>query len=167
MFGARMGRYYLIATVLVVALGTAIFANRMRALREFDVRGAVTGTPTPTRANASESPVPFGAFTGEGPWVLSALPDCFDQQSSLVGTTLQLTFDIPPARERIAPGTSFRQGACLVTVRDHDIWIARGADRLRVPPEARLYRTPKGLALVYQHDGHAQIRVYAGREPGT
>jgi hypothetical protein len=162
-----MGRYYLIACVLVLAVGTAIFANRMRALREFDVRGAVVGTPTPTRANPSESPVPFGTFTGEGPWVLSALPGCFVQQSSLIGTTSQLTFDVPPAGERIAPGTTFQQGNCVVMVRAHDIWIARGTDRLRVPPEARLYRTPKGLALVYEHNGHGQIRVYSGGEPGT
>ena len=163
-----MGRYYLIAAALVLAAGTAIFAGRMQALREFDVRGALAGhTPTPTRANPTESAVPFGTFTGEGPWVLSALPACFAQQSSLVGTIRQLTFDVPPARERIAPGTTFTQGNCTVMVRAHDIWIARGTDRLRVPPEARLYRTPKGLALVYEHNGHGQIRVYSGGEPGT
>ena len=164
---AGMSRFYAIATALVLALGTIVFAGRLQALREFDVRGKVIGTPTPTRADRDASPVPFGSFTGQGPWVLSALPGCFVQQSSLVGTTRQLTFDVPPARERIAPGTTFRQANCTVMVREHDVLIARGTDRLRVPSEARLYRTPKGLALVYDRDGKAQIRIYSGREPGT
>jgi hypothetical protein len=98
---------------------------------------------------------------GDGPWVLSALPDCFDQQSSLVGTTLQLTFDVPPASRRIAPGTVLRRGPCRVLVRPDDLVIVRGGDRLRVPPDARLYATSKGLTLVYRHAGHAEIRVYA------
>ncbi|HEY4441984.1 MAG TPA: hypothetical protein VGN14_16110 [Candidatus Elarobacter sp.] len=161
-----MGRYYLIAAAIVLVVGTVIFANRMRALRDFDVSGATKFSPRP-QAATNESPVPFGSFTGEGPWVLSALPSCFAQQSSLIGTTLQLTFDVPPARERIPPGTTFTQGNCTVIVRAHDVWIARGADRLRVPPEARLYRTPKGLALVYERDGRAQIRVYTAGEPGS
>ena len=160
-----MGRYYLIATAIVLALGTVLFANRIRALRDFDVRGTAAGTPTPVQPSR-ESPVPFGTFTGQGPWVLSALPACFAQQSSLVGTTRQLTFDVPPARERIAPGTTFRQANCTVIVREHDVWVARGADRLRVPPEARLYRTRKGLTLVYDRDGHAQIRVYTAGAAG-
>jgi hypothetical protein len=162
-----MGRYYLIAAAIVLAVGTALFANRVRTLREFDLRAPVTGTPTPTEANRDASPVPFGSFTGEGSWVLSALPACFEQQSSLAGTAAQLTLDVPPERERIPPGTTFKRANCLVMVRSHDIWIARGADRLRVPPEARLYRTPKGLTLVYQHDGRVQIRVYSGGELGS
>jgi hypothetical protein len=161
---AGMGRYYAIATALVLAFGTIVFANRLRALRDFDVRGKVVGTPTPV-TDRDASPVPSGTFTGQGAWVLSALPECFAQQSSLVGTTRALTFDVPPARERIAPGTTFRQANCVVTVREHDVVIVRGGDRLRVPPEARLYRTPKGLALVYEHGGRAQLRIYSGGEP--
>ncbi len=160
-----MGRYYLIATLIVVALGSIVFAHRLTALRDFDVTARATGTPTPTRGSGETPGVPFGDFAGEGPWVLSALPSCFVQQQSVSGKAAQLTRDLPPARLRIAPGTTLHRGNCLVTVRAHDILVARGADRLHVPPEARLYDTPKGLTLVYEHRGRTQIRVYSVEEP--
>ena len=92
--------------------------------------------------------------------MLSALPDCFEQQSSITGTPLALAFDVPPERERIPAGTVLRSGPCTIDVRAHDVLIARGADRLRVPHEAHLYRTPKGLVLVFIQGTRAEIRVY-------
>ena len=162
-----MGRYYLIATLIVVVLGSIAFAHRLATLREFDVTARATGTPTPTRGSGETPGVPFGDFSGEGPWVLSALPSCFVQQQSMSGTPAQLARDLPPAHLRIPPGTTLRRGNCLVTVREHDILVVRGADRLHVPAEARLYDTPKGLTLVYEHNGRTQIRVYSGEEPQT
>jgi hypothetical protein len=160
-----MARYYLIATIIVVAFGCIVFARRLGSLRDFTLSAPATGTPTVTRGSGENPTVHFGSFSGEGPWVLSALPGCFDQQSSIAGTTMQLTFDVPPARERVAPGTRLRAGNCTVVVRDHDVWVYRDADRLRVPSDARLYRTPKGLTLVYEHAGRAEIRVYRERPP--
>jgi hypothetical protein len=162
-----MGRYYLIATLIVVVLGSIAFAHRLATLREFDVTARATGTPTPTRGSGETPGVPFGDFSGEGPWVLSALPSCFVQQQSVRGTAAQLAHEIPPARLRVAPGTTLRRGNCVVTVREHDILVVRGADRLHVPAEARLYDAPKGLTLVYEHNGRTQIRVYSGEEPRT
>ena len=43
--------------------------------------------------------------------------------------------------------------------------VSRGRDRLRVPPDARLYRTAKGLMLVYERGGRAEIRVYHDARP--
>ncbi len=99
--------------------------------------------------------------------MLSALPSCFVQQQSMSGKAAQLAHDLPPERLRIAPGTTLRRGNCVVTVRAHDILVARGADRLHVPAEARLYDTPKGLTLVYERHGRTQIRVYSGEGPRT
>lgn len=155
-----MGRFYLIATLIVVAIGSVVFAHRLATLRDFDVRAQASGTPTPTRGGGDAVPTPSATFSGDGPWVLSALPSCFVQQSSIVGTTAQLTYDVPPASERIPPGTTLHRGSCTLRVREHDIWVIRGSDRLRVPPEARLYRTKKGLTLVYERDGRMEIRVY-------
>jgi hypothetical protein len=45
-------------------------------------------------------------------------------------------------------------------VRDRELWIARGADRLRVPPDAYLYRDAGGLTLVFIHGAQAEIRKY-------
>jgi hypothetical protein len=96
--------------------------------------------------------------------VLSALPGCFAQQSSIEGPAQALTFHVPPPRERIAPGTRIRSGNCTVLVRAHDVWVYRGKDRLRVPPEARLYDTRAGLTLVYEHAGQAEVRIYRRSE---
>ena len=45
-------------------------------------------------------------------------------------------------------------------VRAGDIWVFRGPDRLRVPAQARLFQTRAGLALVYEHAGRTEVRVY-------
>jgi hypothetical protein len=156
-----MWRYYLAATVIVVALGTVVFARHLGMLREFDVRGSPSPgmTPTITRGNG-ERGTPAATFVGEGPWVLSALPSCFTQTSSITGPSLQLTHHVPPASQRVRPGTTLHRGPCTVVVREHDIWVFRGADRLRIPPEARLYDTKDGLTLVFERDGTTEVRIY-------
>jgi hypothetical protein len=156
-----MWRYYLIATVIVVAIGTAVFAHRLATLRDFEVRSSPNPsmTPTITRGGGVRA-TPVRNFSGEGPWVLSALPSCFEQKSSIEGPSLQLTHHVPPDSQRIRTGTTLRRGNCTIVVGEHDVWVFRGGDRLRVPPEARLYDTPKGLTLVYEHGGRTEVRVY-------
>jgi hypothetical protein len=160
-------RYYLIATLLVFGIGSALIGVRIATAP------APTAAPDDARAHSAptEPPgLPGGVrprgeratrpFVGEGGWVLSALPSCFTQQSSIEGSTQALFFDVPPARERIAPGTTFARGSCTVHVGFDDVQVQRGTDRLRVPPSARLYRTPKGLVLVYEHAGNTEVRRY-------
>jgi hypothetical protein len=159
MTSARMWRFYALATAIVLVFGGIFFGHRI-STGDWDVRAQPTGTPTITQGNGERPGTPHGAFVGDGPWVLSALPDCFEQQSSITGTPLALAFDVPPERERIPAGTVLRSGPCTIGVRAHDVLIARGADRLRVPHEAHLYRTPKGLVLVFIQGTRAEIRVY-------
>jgi hypothetical protein len=156
-----MVRYYLIAALIVVVVGSALFAHRLAANGwKLDAR-ATAPPPSPRPGpNAGYETTPAPNFSGQGAWVLSALPGCFEQLSSIEGPSLALTFHIPPARERIPPRTSLHSGNCTVLVRDHDIWIDRGDDRVRVPPEARLYDTKAGLTLVYEHAGQTQVRIY-------
>ncbi|MGD0052142.1 MAG: hypothetical protein ABSD03_10060 [Vulcanimicrobiaceae bacterium] len=159
-----MWRYYLIATVLVVAVGSFAFALHLR--RAAAPNAAPMHEQAPVAGHAAAGLAGGGAarppraFVGEGGWVLSALPDCFDQKSVIEGAALALTFDVPPARERLAPGTVLHRGPCTVHVRGDDVWVERGVDRLRVPPSARLYTTPTGLVLVYKHAGRTEIRRY-------
>jgi len=82
------------------------------------------------------------------------------QQSSKEGPSRLLRDDVPQAALRIAPGTTLHRANCTVLVRAHDVWVYRGRDRLRVPPEARLYNGPEGLTLVYDHAGRTEVRVY-------
>jgi hypothetical protein len=156
-----MLRYYLIAAVVVVAFGSAVFAHRF-AVNGLKVRAEATGPPPAAHGNANEgfvaTPAPF--FLGQGPWVLSALPTCFVQQSAKEGPSRLLRADVPQDALRIAPGTTLHRANCTVLVRAHDVWVYRGGDRLRVPPEARLFNGPQGLTLVYEHAGRTQVRTY-------
>lgn len=156
-----MWRYYLIATLVVVAFGSAVFAHRFAA-NGWKLHADVKGPPPPAHGNANTgfvaTPAPY--FLGQGGWVLSALPECFVQQSSIEGPSPLVTGDVPQTALRIAPGTTLRRANCTVLVRPHDIWVYRGRDRLRVPPEARLYHGPQGLTLVFEHGGRTEVRVY-------
>ncbi|MDQ6941874.1 MAG: hypothetical protein M3169_05070 [Candidatus Eremiobacteraeota bacterium] len=156
-----MVRYYVIATVIIVAFGSIVFAHRF-AVNGWKMHAEATGPPSTAHGNSNEgfvaTPSPF--FIGQGPWVMSALPSCFVQQSSKTGPSRLLHADVPQPALRIAPGTTLHRANCTVLVRPHDIWVYRGGDRLRVPPEARLYNGPEGLTLVYEHAGHTEVRVY-------
>jgi len=151
-------RYYLIATVIVVAFGSIVFAHRM-APPDLRISAAATGTPT-VEQHVAEAPATARPFTGQGPWVLSALPDCFDEQSRVRGPFAEVEAKLPRAAYRIAPGTTLRVGACTLVVRAQDIWVERGPDRLRVPPQAVLYRTAGRLTLAVRSGHELEIRRY-------
>lgn len=155
-----MLRFYLIATLIVVLVGSVIFARRLTP-PDLRISARPTGTPTvesPARRDATTTPPPF---VGQGSWVLSALPACFDERSRSRGPAGSLAGDVPPPDRRIAPGTTLDVGPCRIEVRRDDVWIARGGDHLRVPPAAALYRTSDALVLVWQHAGMMEIRRYA------
>jgi hypothetical protein len=156
-----MWRYYAIATVIVVAFGSVVLGHRI-ATGDWTMRVETRGTPSSRQGNGNSGFVvtPPPSFVGEGPWVMSALPACFTQQSAKEGPSRLLRADVPQDALRIAPGTTLHRGNCTVMVRKDDIWIFRGPDRLRVPPEARLYNGPEGLTLVYRHNGRTEVRVY-------
>lgn len=158
-----MARFYLIATALIVAIGSIVFARHLATLRDFEVRGTPRPgqTPTVTRGSGAHAPQPAATFSGEGAWVMSALPECFDQQKSVIGASDLLASKIPPASERLRAGTVLRWANCSVRVGAHDVLIARGGDRLRVPPESALYRRGDTLTLVWESAfGRTEIRVY-------
>jgi hypothetical protein len=151
-------RYYLIATAIVVVFGSIVFAHRLIA-PDLRISAQPTGTPTVERhvAEASATPRPF---SGQGPWVLSALPACFDEQSRVSGPFAAVAAKLPPAADRIAPGTTLQVAACTLSVRARDIWVDRGPDRLRVPPDAALYRVDGHLVLAVHTGTQLEIRRY-------
>lgn len=153
-----MTRYYLIATALVVLFGSIVFAHRLTR-PNLHIVAQVAAPPrpeTPARsANATAPP-----FSGQGSWVLSALPGCFDEQSVTRGPAAELAARVPPAAARVASGTTLRAGDCTLVVRRRDIWIARGSDHLRVPPDSALYAVDGEYELV-THDGPTlELRRY-------
>ncbi len=157
--GLAVTRYYLLATLIVVLFGSIVFARRL-APPDLRIAAQPTGTPTlesPSRPDAATMP---GAFSAEGAWVLSALPACFDEQSRVSGPLALLRAKLPPASERIAAGTTLRAGGCTLLVGSHDLVVHRDGDRLRVPPEAALYRDGALYTLVARRGATVEIRRY-------
>jgi len=152
-------RYYLLATLIVVVFGSLVFAHRAAA-PDLRVSARATGTPTVESPSRPEAPTTPTAIIAQGPWVLSALPACFDEQSRISGPVADLRAKVPRADLRIAPGTAITSGACTVLVRAHDLLVRRGDDRLRVPPEAALYRVDGHLTLVARSGATEEIRRY-------
>ncbi len=91
---------------------------------------------------------------------MSSLPGCFVERERLRGSLALLRAKFPPPQQRLRPGSSVRAGDCTLSVGAHDLWIARGNDRLRVPPEARLFREHTSLTLVFVSGERAEIRRY-------
>jgi hypothetical protein len=153
-----MIRYYVIATLIVVVFGSIVFAHRLAA-PDLKISAQPSGTPTVER-HLAEAPGTARPFTGQGPWVLSALPSCFDEQSRVSGPYAELAPKLPPAGDRIAPGTTLTVGDCSIRVRERDIWVDRKGDRLRVPPDAKLYRVDGRLTLAVRSGRQLEIRRY-------
>jgi hypothetical protein len=154
-------RFILTATFIVVGIGMIAFA-RHGPSPELKITGKVTGTPTPTSQlpDAAGTSAANAAFTGSGSWTLSSLPSCFRERERIRGNLVALRAKFPPPSERLRPRTVVHSGDCTIIVRDHELWVSRGADRLRVPPEAGLYRNAHGLTLVYVRGAQAEIRRY-------
>jgi hypothetical protein len=151
-------RYYIIATAIVVVLGGIVFAHRL-APPDLRISAQPSGTPS-VETHVSEAPATARPFTGQGPWVLSALPGCFDEQSRVRGPLAEVEAKLPPAADRIAPGTTLQVAGCTLVVRARDIWVERGSDHLRVPPDATLYRVDGRLTLAVRSGRELEIRRY-------
>jgi hypothetical protein len=155
-------RFILAATVVVAVIGSIAFARRTGP-PNLRISGAVSGTPTPTAERpdaAAGTPPSQAAFIGSGSWTMSSLPSCFQERERLRGTVAQLRAKFPPTSQRVRPPGVVMSGDCVVAVRDHELLITRGADQLRVPSEAYLYREGSRLTLVYIHGTRAEIRRY-------
>ncbi|HEV3153900.1 MAG TPA: hypothetical protein VGZ02_08865 [Candidatus Baltobacteraceae bacterium] len=159
-------KYLLIATVLVVVAVSivAAYANRQQlALKIKSVYVPVTPKPvTPFAEGARRN----GAFTGEGTWALSALPECFTQISRTTGPLSYVLEHLPRGAVRVSPGTTLAAADCRVFVHNGSVWVWRGMDRLRVPPPARLYQAPgsggvRTLALLQGWRSASDLRIYA------
>jgi hypothetical protein len=154
-----MGRYYLAATVIVVLVGALLAAHRLGP-PDLRIAGRGEGTPTVERPAPPEVPRTPPPFRGTGTWVLSALPACFEERARLRGPVAELAAKIPPPSERITAPATLAAGPCTLYVQPHELWVERGPDRLRVPPDAALYRVDGRLTLVVRTGATVEIRRY-------
>lgn len=144
-----MLRYLAIATVIVL---TIVVAVTMR-----------THLGLPAHINfwkASAPPPPAENATGNAPWALSALPDCFSQRSQTTGSMAYVRARLPVGAQPVRAGTRLIYGPCTILVRDDELLVERGSDRLRVPPHATLYTIGDSLALLRTSETGTDLRIY-------
>lgn len=97
---------------------------------------------------------------GDAPWAMSALPECFTQVSKTSGPRAYVLAHLPAGATMMRPGESVSLSDCTLQVSGDTILVTRGADRLRIPPIARLYRAGTSLALLRGGGGGLELRVY-------
>jgi hypothetical protein len=144
-----MLRYFAIATVIVL---TIVVAVTMR-----------THLGLPAHLNfwkVAASPPPAEDVTGNAPWALSALPDCFTQRSETTGSASYVRMRLPAGAQPVRAGTRLTYGPCTILVRDGELLVERGSDRMRVPPHATLYTIGDSLALLRTSESGTDLRIY-------
>ncbi|MGD0966860.1 MAG: hypothetical protein ABR949_01130 [Candidatus Aquilonibacter sp.] len=144
-----MLRYFAIATLIVL---TIVVTVTMRA--HLGLPGHVNFW------KATAAPPPPNDTTGDAPWALSALPDCFVQRSETSGTQAYVEAQIPAGAQPVADGTRLSYGPCTILVRKSELLVERGPDRLRVPPRATLYTAGNVLVLIRVSGKTAVLRTY-------
>jgi hypothetical protein len=153
-----MLRYVAIATVIVLTI-VVLVTSGGRILLPIHV--APTNVPMPPKegraARASGATVPF---RGTAPWALSALPDCLIQRSESRGTPAYVRSKLPAGMLQVPEGSTLTYGPCTIFLRDGEVIVTRGQDRLRIPPRVRLYRKAGVLALLRTNRRSAELRVY-------
>ncbi len=156
-----MLRYFIIATfiVLTVAIVATAWSNR-DLIR---LRIASTNLPVPPKAqDATREGGRGGApLTGDAPWALSALPDCLYQDSESTGSFAYVRSKLPVSSQVVPPGTTLRYGACTISVGNGEVFVTRGPDRLRIPPDVTLYQAAGELALLRRTGATGELRIYS------
>ncbi len=144
-----MLRYYAIATVIVLTIAVLV---TMRA--HVVLPGHINfwkATAPPPRA---------GSVTGNAPWALSALPDCFTQRSETSGAASYVKARLPAGAQPVRAGSRLTYGSCTIFVSHDELLVERGSDRLRVPPHTTLYTIDGTLALLRTSGSTTDLRIY-------
>ena len=144
-----MLRYFAIATVIVLAVVVIVTMRAHLVL--------------PAHVNfwkATAAPPPPDDTTGNAPWALSALPDCFVQRSETSGAPAYVEAQIPARARPVPEGTRLSYGPCTILVQKGELLVERGSDRLRVPPRATLYTAGNMLVLIRVSGKTAVLRTY-------
>jgi hypothetical protein len=144
-----MWRYFGIATVIVLTIVVAVTMHARLGLPAHINFWKVTAAPPPPED-----------VTGNAPWALSALPDCFTQRSETTGSASYVRARLPAGAQPVQPGTRLTYGPCTILVRDDELTVERGSDRLRVPPHATLYTIGNSLALLRTSESTTDLRIY-------
>lgn len=135
------------------------YANRDRL--RLKIASVTPSVPPKAAQTPQSSKRPSTAFRGDAPWALSALPECFEPESKTTGPLAYVLAHLGSNAQPVRSMETLHAADCTVRVRGEEIDVDRGADRLRIPPPARLYRLPGfGVALL-RGAGHGfELRTY-------
>ncbi len=155
-----MLRYLIVSAAIVV--GAAVLATGWANRDLIRIKIAGTNLRVPAKAGASNAPArsPGAPLRGDAPWALSALPECLVQISESAGSPRYVRARLPARARTIVPPATLVYGDCTIVIAGDEAYVRRGADRLRIPPSVRFYRTPDRLALVREYANAAELRVY-------
>ncbi|HKE35867.1 MAG TPA: hypothetical protein VKB39_00445 [Candidatus Baltobacteraceae bacterium] len=155
-----MLRYLLVSTIIVltVAVVVAGWINRdLIRIKMASVYAPVSPKPVPSNPIESSHPA---ALKGDAPWALSALPECLVQMSETTGPPAYTAAHLPAGSVPVRSPATLRYGDCTISVTGDEAFVSRGADRFRIPPRVRFYRTPQLLALLRVEGSGSELRVY-------
>jgi hypothetical protein len=154
-------RYYAIATVIVLAIAVVATAWSNRDFMRFHMGRTEHASAPPQHVSSSQTGGAVSqAFRGDAEWALSALPECFIQRSESTGSIAYVRARIAADAQPVASGTRLEFGPCTIFVHEGEVLVDRGMDRMRIPPEATLYRTGASLQLLRTTGSTAVLRTY-------
>lgn len=116
--------------------------------------------PSDTNRGGSEA-----GMRGDAPWALSALPECLVQMSETTGPASYTLPHLPGGSVLVAAPATLHYADCTISVAGDEAFVSRGADRFRIPPKIRFYRTAQTLSLLRVEGGGTELRVYEPARP--
>ena len=155
-------RYLALATLIVVAVVVVLtsFPRGPRQASDDPRYSSSTASPGPAQHldPSRRTPPPL---RGEAPWALSALPECFHQESQRSGSPTFARAQFPSGAALVPAGARLRVADCTLDVASDSAVVVRGDNRLFVPPVARFFVAGQRLILDRAAGGRVDVRVYA------
>ncbi len=100
------------------------------------------------------------ATTGEAPWALSAVPECFHETASFAGPPAFARAHLPRGARRLR-ARSYTVADCRLHIFVDSAELKRGDDDLRIPAPARFYIAGGRLVLDQEAGQREEVRFYA------
>jgi hypothetical protein len=149
-------RYYVLSTFIVCAgilIGALFVHGGSVAIKVASVYASVA--PKPVNQGVLTGTAP--PFSGEAPWALSALPECFRQRSEITGPRAFVLAHLPA-------GVAIRSAVlhahdCTVTIDASRAVVTRGTDRLLLA-QSTFYRIGADLGVLHRDGRFAEFRRY-------
>jgi hypothetical protein len=143
--------------VLATAIVVAGWGQRDRLRLNVGEGHGRGGAPNP---QAWTTPPPPSRLSGDAPWALSALPECFEQLSVDTGPRAFLLRHLPAGSVQVAPPAQLDFVDCTIFAVRDEVYVQRGRDVFRIPPPATIYRSSGRLSLLRSTGGGGELRVY-------